>query len=184
MYVLSCFTDSGLPKIGLSALIKIIEIPSGTIVVNNKVMAELSNGFYYYDFDTHDNTKDYAVLCDGSTALTNADRYMYSGNDSFVEDIVNGVWNEPISDYTTAGTFGKAITESSDDLKRVLGLLHENIYIDLPSYDSDGNMEGARVRIYSDADSVGTEANVIGTYDIVADGDGSGKFTTWKQVKI
>jgi len=184
MYVLSFFTDSGLPKTGLSTLIKIIEIPSGDVLVNNAAMTELNNGFYYYDFTIYDPTKDYAILCDGSTILTNADRYTYSGNENFVEDITNGVWDEPTSGHVVAGTFGKALSESSEDLKRVLGLMHENIYIDLPSYDDDGNMAGARVRIYSDAGSVGTDTSVIGTYDIVAAGDGPGKFTSWKQVKV
>jgi|GEM_PF-7004831 len=69
------------------------------------------------------------------------------------------------------------------DLKRALGLMHENIYIDLPIYDSDNNLVSARVRIYSQASSVGTSSDIIGTYLITAGGDGPGKFTTWSQVK-
>jgi hypothetical protein len=42
----------------------------------------------------------------------------------------------------------------------------------------------ARVRIYSDAASVGTNNNVIGTYVISSSDDGPGKFSTWKQEKI
>lgn len=73
--------------------------------------------------------------------------------------------------------------ETNTKLSRVLGLLHENIYIDNPSYDSDDNLVSARVRIYSDASSVGTTSNVIGTYEITSAGDGAGKFTYWKQIK-
>lgn len=70
----------------------------------------------------------------------------------------------------------------SNDLKRALGLMHENIFIDLPNYDDDNNLIGARVRIYSDAISVGTTNNVLATYIISSDGDGCGKFTNWKQI--
>jgi len=69
-------------------------------------------------------------------------------------------------------------------LKRALGLMHENIYIDNASYDGDNNLVGARVRIYSDAASVGTANNVIGTYTIGSTGSGAGKFTDWAQVKV
>jgi len=43
-------------------------------------------------------------------------------------------------------------------------------------------MISARVRIYSDAASVGTSNNVIETYRITADGTECGQFTFWKQV--
>lgn len=79
---------------------------------------------------------------------------------------------------------GGLLDTVSDDLKRVLGLLHENIFIDLPTYSDDCNLIGARVRIYSDAESVGTNNNVIGTYAISSSDDGPGKFSTWKQEKI
>jgi len=62
--------------------------------------------------------------------------------------------------------------------------MHENIYIDLPTYDDDCNLIGARIRIYSNATSVGTNNNIIGTYAISVTGDGPGKFTSWKQEKI
>jgi hypothetical protein len=68
--------------------------------------------------------------------------------------------------------------------KRVLGMLHENISIDQPEYDNHGNMESARVRIYSDNVSVGSDDNVIGEYLITAPSSGPGKFITWEQVKV
>jgi len=72
-------------------------------------------------------------------------------------------------------------TKSSID--KILGLSHENIYIDNTSYDANGNLTSARVRIYSNAGSVGTDNDVIETYTITAAGSGQGKFTSWKQVK-
>ena len=74
--------------------------------------------------------------------------------------------------------------EMGADLKRVLGLMHENIFIDQPVYDDDNNLESARVRIYSTAGSVGTDSNVLATYTITAPGSGPGKFLSWKQVIV
>jgi len=41
-----------------------------------------------------------------------------------------------------------------------------------------------RIRIYSNATSIGSDSNIIGTYLITSEGDGPGKFDTWKQEKI
>lgn len=71
----------------------------------------------------------------------------------------------------------------STDLKRILGLVHENIFIDLPSYDDDSNLISARLRIYSSPSSVGTNNNILATYIIESDSSGPGKFTNWKQVR-
>jgi len=100
------------------------------------------------------------------------------------DSISNSVWSEPISGYINSGTFGKLLSENQDYLKRIVGLVHENIFIDNPTFDSDGNMTSARLRIYSDPTDVGTSTNVIGTYNISAPGNGPGKFTNWSQIRI
>jgi len=71
----------------------------------------------------------------------------------------------------------------SDDLSKVLGLVHQNIFIDEPEYDNSANLISARIRIYSNSGSVGTGQNILSTYRITAVGDGPGKFTTWKQIE-
>jgi len=76
------------------------------------------------------------------------------------------------------------LTDVYEVVIRTLGLVHHNIYIDEPIYDEAGNMTSARVRIYSDAASVGTSNNVIETYLITADGTECGKFSYWKQVSV
>jgi hypothetical protein len=68
------------------------------------------------------------------------------------------------------------------DVKKTLGLVHHNFYIDDPTFDESGNMIAARIRIYSDAVSVGTNTNVIETYRIEVDPTGCGTFNYWKQV--
>jgi hypothetical protein len=79
-------------------------------------------------------------------------------------DIANGVWNH-------------------SDARRVLGLLKENLFIDQPVYDLDGNLASARIRLYSDAASVGSDSNVIASYSIAAPASAPGRFTSWSQVK-
>ena len=71
----------------------------------------------------------------------------------------------------------------SNDIKRLLGLTHENIFIDNPTYDGDGNMTSARVRIYSNPSSVGTGSDVIGTYQVSAPSSAPGQFITWSQIR-
>ena len=92
--------------------------------------------------------------------------------------IANWVWEENLSNHD--GTSAKM----GGLLQRIGGLVHENIYIDNPIYDGDGNMTSARLRLYSAPGSVGTANDVIGTYEITAPSDGAGRFTSWKQVKI
>jgi len=67
---------------------------------------------------------------------------------------------------------------------RTLGLSHHNIFIDNTVFDENGNMTSARLRIYSDSISVGTDTNVIETYLITADGTECGKFNYWAQTTI
>ena len=71
-----------------------------------------------------------------------------------------------------------------EKVSRILGLVHENIVIDQADYDLYDNLVGARLRIYSDAASIGTENNILGTYKITAQSNGAGKFLFWKQEAI
>ena len=86
-------------------------------------------------------------------------------------------------DYPNNATEEFYIESYDNKLDRLLGLSHENCYIDNPIYDKWDNLESARLRIYSDSSSVGTDNNIIGTYQITADTFNMGKFNTWKQIK-
>ncbi len=89
MNILSFFTKAGSPATGLNIpTIKIIEVPSGTVSVNNQNMTELSDGFYFYDFVGYDFTKDYAILCDGGNTLIGSERYVIAGNENYTVDII------------------------------------------------------------------------------------------------
>jgi hypothetical protein len=105
---------------------------------------------------------------------------------------VNGVWYVIVS-HPVYFPWGKtddinvdegSQTDIYESVIRTLGLVHHNIYIDNPTYDDSGNMISARVRIYSDAASVGTNNNVIESYLITSDGTECGQFSYWEQVKI
>ena len=71
----------------------------------------------------------------------------------------------------------------TEGLLEILGLVHSNIFIDNPVYDGHGNLTNARVRIYSTPSSVGTNNDVIGTYEITSPSSGPGRFSTWQQIK-
>jgi hypothetical protein len=67
-------------------------------------------------------------------------------------------------------------------IKRILGLVQENMYIDTTTFSST-NMLTARLRIYSAAGSVGTANNVIGTYTITATYNTDNTLKTYQIVK-
>jgi len=184
MNILTFFTSDGVPKEGLSPVIKIIDVSTGLIVINWFAMDEISDGWYKYDFVAYDYKQEYVVVCDGGFELSGAERFIASASDNSRQEIPKLVWSSKVDDYQEVDTFGKKFKEISSDLKRTLGLLHENIFIDMPSYDEFNNLVGGRVRIYSDAVNVGTDIGVIGTYSITSTGTGPGKFDNWSQIKI
>ena len=71
-----------------------------------------------------------------------------------------------------------------DIVIKTLGLVHHNVYIDQTIYDEHSNMMSARVRIYSNKDSIGTNDDIIETYLITSNSDECGKFNYWEQAVI
>jgi len=80
MLLYAFFTDAGAPKTGLSATITVWK-DDGTVSVNAQAMSEIAGGWYKYDFTTYDATNNYVIRADGSSALTNPDRYKYASNE-------------------------------------------------------------------------------------------------------
>lgn len=76
------------------------------------------------------------------------------------------------------------LTVIYESVRKTLGLVHHNFYIDNPTYDNSGNLITARLRIYTNASSVGSNSNVLETYRIESDGGEPGKFTYWSQVVV
>ena len=183
MYITAFFTNNGIPATGLSPTIRIREVVLGNLVVTDASMTEVGDGWYQYNFTSYDKDIDYVIRCDGGVLLSASERYTYAGNENYIDDI-----NETVSQNVSASNLeitdiSTNITNISNDIKRLLGLVHENIFIDNPSYDTDGNLISARVRIYSNSASVGTANDIIGTYQISAPSNLPGQFTSWKQVR-
>lgn len=68
-------------------------------------------------------------------------------------------------------------------LKKVLGLVQENFYVDQTIYDANSNLTSSRVRIYKDNISVGSESNIIETYLMAATYSGQ-QMTSYKMEKL
>ena len=182
MNILSFFTDHGIPAENLIPKIKIVDVTDSTAIIVWELMTEISDGWYKYDFLKYNYKKEYVVIADGGPTLNDGERYGSAANDNSRLEIGKIVWDANQSDHIIPGSFGILLQDTSNNLKRALGLLHENIFIDLPIYDDDNNLVSARVRIYSDPNSIGTANDVIGTYLISSTGSGPGKFTNWSQI--
>jgi len=119
---------------------------------------ELGNGNYRYVFTPDENGIWYVVV-------THATYFPWGKTDDVVVD-------------------EKDLTAIYESVSKTLGLVHHNIYIDEADYDEFGNMISARLRIYSDKNSVGTDNDVIETYLIKTDGVAPGQFTFWQQTQV
>jgi len=178
-----------------------IKLPQGNnaIYINGNLYTEEGDSaFISADGLLNNNKVELAV-----SSMISATTQQMSVSEDDMASIAAKVWGELLTNYNTTGTAGKVLkdtlTEVNDmrsEVKRILGLVHENFYIDLPTFDSnnnmtsarirtysDANMTSARIRTYSDAASVGTDNNVIAIYLIEANPSGPGKFTTWKQYR-
>jgi hypothetical protein len=161
MYISAFFTDEAIPKTGLSPTVTILRISDDTVVVNAQTMTEMNlAGYYYYDFSAYDSAEKYVITADGGATLDDLERYKHGATECANVDFI------------------------LSDVARLLGLGQENVYIDTTVFDSDGNLESARLRTYSVAGSVGTDNDVLATYTITAVGTGANRFSSWQQVKV
>lgn len=96
------------------------------------------------------------------------------------------LWSVSNTDDDFNDTYTEDLQINIDKTKidKILGLVHQNIYIDQTGYDIHGNLSSARVRIYEDSASVGSGNNIIGTYIITSTSTETGKFTTWSQEEV
>ena len=82
MWLLAFFTQDGMPETGLSPLIKVINVETDAVIVNNAAMSETGDGFYKYDFSAYDPEIDYAIICD-SVTLSGVGRYTYASSGEY-----------------------------------------------------------------------------------------------------
>ena len=114
------FSTSGVPTPGLTPIINIYQLnpttPTiNTLVVSNGATTEIGNGWYRYDFSTYDLTQNYVYTFDGGVSLTDCERFKIGGNESYVEDITDGVWDEPSINHLASGSTGFLLTQIKSD---------------------------------------------------------------------
>lgn len=103
--IVAFFTNQGSPETGLTPTIRIWDIGAGALVVTDEAMTELGDGFYHFSFAAYDENKDYAIRCDGGNTLDDFERYVFAGNESYVEDI----WGAKTGHHNLPGSFGSAV---------------------------------------------------------------------------
>ena len=106
MYITAFFTNNGIPAVALSPTIRIRDAATNALLVIDAAMTEIGDGWYKYDFATYDLAVDYTMLCDGTAALNNSERYVSVNRTS--TDIAALVWDAPLSEHATSGTTGYA----------------------------------------------------------------------------
>ena len=132
-----------------------------------------STAFTYHLFDPDNNEV-------GSTIGVNITELGYGHYRSSFVSNKTGVWILSIyhSTYFPWGKTGSFEIYTSDfntiavNLARMLGLMQENYYLDETIYDDANNLTSGRIRIYSDSISVGTDNNVIATYNVESEWNG------------
>jgi len=76
MKVLAIFTQSAVPKTGLTPTVSIYRLDTNALVIDGATMSEVGNGQYSYDFTAWDSALDYSVICESS--LTGSEKYAFS----------------------------------------------------------------------------------------------------------
>jgi hypothetical protein len=87
MNILAFFTNSGIPAVGLSPTIKIRDVLTGALIISGANMTETGDGFYYYSFVGYEYETDYAIVCDGTDILPDVERYVFAGNENYIDDV-------------------------------------------------------------------------------------------------
>ena len=72
-------------------------------------MTEVGDGFYKYSFTTYDEDNEYSIRCDGSATLSDTDRYVFAGNESYVDDI----WDAQTLDHNVIGSMAQELNAAA-----------------------------------------------------------------------
>jgi hypothetical protein len=114
------FTSVGVPCIGLTPTIYIYELDAtdptiNTLIISGGTTHEIGQGWYRYEFTSYNLTKNYVYTFDGGSVLSVGDRYKIGGNESYIEDISSGVWDEPLASHLISGSSGFTLTQVKSD---------------------------------------------------------------------
>jgi hypothetical protein len=98
--------------------------------------------------------------------------------------LASSVWEELATSHTTPGTLGHG-------LWRVLGLNHENAFIDNSVFDAQGQLLSCRIRIFNSkanceaATAGGSETTgLLATYSMAAAYTAPGRLSTYRYLKV
>lgn len=114
------FTSLGVPTPGLTPVIDVYDLnllttSDNQLVVSAGTTTDVGGGWYRYDFLTYDPTHNYVYTFDGGMTLNDYDRYKYGANESYIEEIVPAVWEEPSLAHLDTGTTGLMLTQIKTD---------------------------------------------------------------------
>lgn len=109
------------------------------------------------------------------------------------EVIAAAVWNTALSSITSTGTTGEVLisvtgmtddmTEISLDVKRILGLTHENFRVLDQVYDTNNLLQSSTIKIYRSASDCDNDVNALATYEMEAVYDVDGRLTNYKTIR-
>jgi hypothetical protein len=126
MIITSFFAQSGTAKIGLNPTIRVWHVlpASNTLVVVDAPVAEVGDGFYKYEFILYDPASDYVVQVDAGVGMTSFGRYSVTQiaptgsvviDAGAVNQIINGVWDEPAINHVISGSTGEVLSTIKAD---------------------------------------------------------------------
>jgi hypothetical protein len=132
MIINSYFSISGVPATTLTPTISVWEVnstPSITytlVVDSDPVLGNNNDGFYSYDFTGYNAAKNYLIRVDGGSQLSPNERYSIATAEAAtdtgsytIQDIVDGVWNEPATNHISSGTMGAYQNETHADVQQL-----------------------------------------------------------------
>lgn len=115
MVITSFFQQDGIPTTGLLPTINVWEVRGSTktSVVTGDTMVDSGDGFYQYDFTTHDPKQGYLVMVDGGWSLYDS-RFQTSEISPCIispDAIAAAVWDAQATNHVIAGSFGRIISD-------------------------------------------------------------------------
>jgi phospholipase/lecithinase/hemolysin len=157
----------------------------GVATTETVTVTEQGDGYYYVTF-TPEDAGTYSYLITQATYQPEGwynDILVRSySNDDIKTDTTTIISNVNTID-TNVDTINTKLDTISTNILRLLGLSHENVYIDEQVYDANYSLTSARIRSYSVAGSVGTDNDVLATYTVTATYDGENLLTSYSVVK-
>ena len=169
MWIMTYFTQTGVPKTGLTPTLDVWKLSDNSQVVTNQAMSEVGGGLYKYFFSGYQATEEYGVRCDGGNELINAERYSFAGNEGFHDDIYD---------------IQQTVTSIETLTRRVLGLSQENYRLFDTSYDISGQrLTGCTIKLYGSKADADADINHTARYTMTAEYGMSGQLSDYKVVK-